>query len=421
MSVHIDEENEEEENGEEGNLNRTSLGLLWLYMIGKWEFDADKIKGEFLIRKIGTKEWTVMEDEQLDEVCSKATFAGCKGAERKKIKMLLNSHLVPKKDFIVMYLNEVKKISSSGTIDKFLDCIKTTNQPLWKKYMKKWLVGCVANVIVKDGCLNHICPILTGGQGAGKTTFIQYLMPAELKKYLFNGEFDLNTKKDCYWKLVDYWLLNIEEQIQSLNRQDANTMKALVTMPDVKGRKPYGFMDTRGCRIGNLIASTNEEGFLNDPTGSRRYPSFKIISINVEAYRKIKINDVWAESVRLFESKNFCYWVTPEDAQELKISNKQFVDASQEHELVEHYFEPVKNKKDATHVAATTFIHTFLSLESNNKQISSYRVGKAMKSLDFINDSHKGDDDLFSTKKWFFKITRTCNSMAVLDAHKYIK
>jgi predicted P-loop ATPase len=413
MNLEIEEDEE--------NLYSTSLGLLWLYMIGKWEFDADKIKGEFLLRPVGTKEWKVIEDAEMDEICSKATFAGCRGAEKKKIKMLLNSHLVTKKDFIVQYLDRVKKTTTTGSIDKFLNCITTTNQPLWLKYMKKWLVGCVANVIVKEGCLNHICPILTGGQGAGKTTLIQYLLPPDLKKYLFNGEFDLNTKKDCYWKLVEYWIVNLEEQIQALNRQDANTMKALITMPDVKGRKPYGFMDTRGYRIGNIIASTNEEGFLNDGTGSRRYPSFKILSINKPSYEKIKIDDVWGEAVRLFESKNFCYWVTADDAEELKISNKQFVDASQEHELVEYYFEPVKNKKEATHVCATTFLHAFMMLETGNKQLSSYRIGKALKSLDFINDSHKGDDDLYSTKKWFFKVTRVCQSMAVLDAHKYTK
>ncbi len=405
---------------EEENLYSSTLGLLWLYMQSKWQFDADKIKGEFLMKAIGSTDWITIEDAQLDEICSRATFAGCKGAEKKKIKMLLNSHLVPKQDFIVDYFMKIRTIPATGNIDKFLNCVTTTNQSLWLKYMKKWLVGCVANVIVKKGCLNHILPILTGGQGAGKTTFIQYLMPPELEKYLFNGEFDLNTKKDCYWKLVEYWIINLEEQIQALNRQDANTMKALITLPDVKGRKPYGFMDTRGFRIGNMIASTNEEGFLSDPTGSRRYPSFKILKINKEAYIKVNIDAIWAEAYQLFDSKNFCYWVTPEDAEELKISNKQFVDASQEHELCEHYFEPVKNKKDATHILQTTFIHQFLTAETNNKSLSSYRIGKALKALDFMQESHKGFNDFFSTKKWFIKITMPWNSMALLEQHKNI-
>jgi predicted P-loop ATPase len=401
------------------DFNNTPLGILWQWLDSKYNFERDLIKGEILYQEKSSKDWLIMEDKTLDMLSVKATFLGFKSADKLKIKMLLNSHLVVEKDFIKIYLDRVKKTNNvTGSIHKFLNCIQTTNQPLFLKYLTKWLVGCVANTIVKDGCLNHICPILTGGQGAGKTTLIQYLMPAELKKYLFNGEFDLNTKKDCYWKLVDYWIINLEEQIQALNRQDSNTMKALITMPDVKGRKPYGMMDTRGYRIGNLIASTNEEGFLSDSTGSRRYPSFKILKINVEQYKKINIDLVWAEAMQLFESKTFCYWVTGEDAEELKNSNKQFQDLSQEHELVEHFFEVVKTKKEATHASQTTFIHTFLTLETGNKNLSSYRIGKALKSMDFINDSHKGFNDLYSTKKWFYKIRSNCTSIEFLNDHK---
>jgi predicted P-loop ATPase len=375
--------------------NTTQLEVLWNWLDSKYEFERDAIKGEILFKEIGDTNFTVMEDKHLDAITVIASFEGYKNAEKKRIKMLLNSHLVTEKNYIHDYFKSIKSLHCNDAIKKLASCIQCTNQLLWEKYLIKWLTACVANVHIPKGCQNQMCLVLTGGQGAGKSTFYQYLIPAHLDKFMFTGELDLMNKKDCDWKLVEYWLVNIEEQIKSLNHTDANRMKNLITLPDVKGRKPYGMMESRGNRIGCFMASTNDEDFLFDATGSRRYPSFKVISINEPAYRKININTVWAEAQRFFLDKSFKYWVTPEDTKELEENNKSFSYVSQEHELIEHYFLQEPDKKKCTHAIKTTFIYSFL-----------------------VSDNHKLESDLFSTKCWFLKVKYSGDSLKLIDQYR---
>jgi predicted P-loop ATPase len=393
----------------------TTLETLWNWLQSKYKFERDVIKGEILFASLDGKKYEVMEDKHLDALTVEAAFLGLKGVEKKKIKMLLNSHLVEEKNFIHQYFKRIKEVPCKDAIKKLAACITTTKPELFLKYLTKWLTACVANVMIKEGCQNHMCLVLTGGQGKGKTTFYQYLIPPELRSYMFTGELDLMKKSECSWKMVEYWLINIEEQIKALNRADANTMKGLITMPDVKGRKPYGMMDSRGTRIGNFMASTNDEEFLNDPTGSRRYLSFKVIDINQKGYQAINIDSVWSNAYQLFQDKNFEYWITASEITELEDNNKAFIDISQEHELVDIFFEAVKSKQDATHAVPTTYIHSFLSAETNNKNLSSYRIGKALAAMGFVKDNYRGNGDLYATKNWFLKLRKPTEKAGVIQ------
>jgi predicted P-loop ATPase len=384
-----------------------ALQILWDWLQSFYEFETDAIKEMVSYREAGHKEWVLIQDRHYNEIAVKATFAGVKGAEKKKIKMLLESHLVQRFNYIHDYFKSIRGNKFNDAIKKLCACITTSNNILFEKYMRKWFVGSVANVYITTDCTNHICPVLTGGQGLGKTRFINYICPNELKKYMYSSELDLNKKSETAWKLAEYWIINLEEQLKQYNRQHANSLKALITLTDIKGRKPYGVADALGIRIANFIASTNDDDFLSDKSGSRRFPSFRVLAIDEDAYKKININDVWAEAYKLFDSKNFTYWATTEDILELEANNKEYEFETIEEQIIKYYLTPTKTANEAEYCATNNDLVNFLTIASKNKTLGVNKIGAILKRLKFVKASQKMTKEKFATYKYFFNYNTT--------------
>jgi predicted P-loop ATPase len=221
-----------------------------------------------------------------------------------------------------------------------------------------------------------------GGQGVKKTSWLENLCPRDLyPDYIYTGELDLNKKADTVWKLSEYFIVNVEEQIKALNRQDSNTMKSLITLPDIKGRRPYARIEAQGVRRANFAASTNDDDFLTDHSGSRRYLCFKILAIDWDRVKKVDIDKVWSEAFKLWDSKNFVYWTDENDIKELSENNNEFANLSREHQYVSQYFLKPCEEFAATHAMPSAIICDYLQLVTNSKyQIKNHLIGAALKS-----------------------------------------
>ncbi len=68
-------------------------------------------------------------------------------------------------------------------ITQWADTVTTTNQVLWRRCFKKWIVEMIGSLKDID-TVNQTAPILSGGQGVGKTRWIGNLVPPELKEVI---------------------------------------------------------------------------------------------------------------------------------------------------------------------------------------------------------------------------------------------
>jgi len=381
--------------------NYNALKQMWEYLTEKYEFKRDIIKSRILWRERDSdnKAFNILDDEKLNTMSIDLGFQGYKSCSPSNITLFLYSEFTPVYDPVVEYLKDCAKRKPTKAIDALAETVVTTQPELWKKYLRKWLVASVANVMQKVGCQNHMCLTLTGGQGKGKTTWLTYLCPSDLADYIYTGELDLGKKADTVWKLAEYWFVNIEEQIKSLNRADSNTMKSLITLPDIKGRRPYGRLEAQGRRIANFMASTNDDDFLMDATGSRRYLCFKVLDIKPD-YKKVKINEVWAEAYNLYTSGDFRYWMDDKDIEELQQNNKEFAYRSQEYEYVAQFFSTPCDKHKPTHLAPATVIRDYLRFETQNNNLKEKYIGLSMKDLGFEQISARVNGSPFPVKVW---------------------
>ena len=92
------------------------------------------------------------------------------------------------------------------------------------------------------------------------------------------------------------WDQQFEKQIERL-------LKAFLTRPTVTFRAPYGRFEVKKPVTCSYIGTLNDEGgFLNDPTGNRRFRVCTLTRIDWNYYKDIDPNQVWSQAVQLFKA-----------------------------------------------------------------------------------------------------------------------
>lgn len=258
-----------------------------------------------------------------------------------------------------------------------------------RQNFKKWLVGAVACALT-DEVINHTCLVLTGGQGIFKTTWLNNLCPQYLKDYLYCNHINLQ-QKDSQTLLAECFLINIDDQLQQINKKDANEIKNIITAPIVKYRRPYDTHIQEYPRIASFCASVNGNDFMTDTTGNRRFLPFEIEAINIEAAKKIPLNKMYAQAVQLFK-RGFQYWFTKADVKEMEAYNTTFEHITPEEQFLNLYFEPTEEKHidqesfkvwDNHYFLNTASVLSFMQMETGGKFIEK-RVGEALNKNLFV-------------------------------------
>lgn len=251
---------------------------------------------------------------------------------------------------------------------------------LWLPFLKKWLVAAVAQA-TRDKASNHTCLILSGGQGKGKTTWLNKLCPRELKEYLVCSHISPSlTDSTTANYLAEKFIINIDDQLEVIFGKDYNSMKALITAPAVNNRKAYARLAPRRPRTASFVGSVNSPQFLTD-TQNRRYLVFEIEDINYQT--DVDINQVYAQAKHLLEN-GFSYWLNQEEIAQLNEINTLFRIQSTEEELLRKYYRPATStdsKDDVKYLMQTEIMQ---KLEHNtNIRLRSRRLTDALKMLDF--------------------------------------
>lgn len=170
--------------------------------------------------------------------------------------------------------------------------VTTKKQDLWKEYFKKWFVAMVACVL-NEKQINHTVIVFSGKQGLGKTTWIEKLMPAELKQYIFLGTVNPNNK-DTFIHLAECMLINLD-WLENLNRTEIGSLKELITKTHIRRRKACGHNHKNIPRIASFAGSINTAQLLNDTPASRRFLCYEVEQI--EYTHEIDINKVYAQAI----------------------------------------------------------------------------------------------------------------------------
>ena len=289
---------------------------------------------------------------------------------------------------------------SLNAIPNLASCVVVRNSDKWLQYLTKWLVAVVANAMDDRECCNHTCLVLTGEQGKFKTTFLNLLCPPALHGYSYTGKI-YPQEKDTLTYIGQNLIVNIDDQLKALNKRDENELKNLITCPMVKYRMPYDKYVEEHPHLASFVASVNGNDFLTDPTGSRRFLPFEVLSIDINKAKAISMDSVYAEAKALLNA-GFRYWFDDEEIAELYRESEDFQVQTAEMELLLRCFE--KPTEDNPHCSymTTTEILTYLGIYTRHP-LTSKLMGEALKRAGFEKVSKRRDG---SSPVYVYKIRK---------------
>ena len=220
---------------------------------------------------------------------------------------------------------------------------KARGEELWRACFKKWFVAMVASWM-KDEVVNHTVLVLVGRQGIFKTTWLDKLIPPELRAYSSKLPLSGQISKDDRLRLCENGMLNIDE-LDAMCGREMNIVKSLLTSTDVNERAAYGRLKERRVRLASFCASTNKREFLTDITGNRRWLPFEVESIQNPFHTIIPYERLYALAKALVEEGIFSYWFDMEEMEVLEAHNEEFRALENEEQLLPILFDiPAEGK-----------------------------------------------------------------------------
>ena len=238
--------------------------------------------------------------------------------------------------------NERFAYDSSGMLSPLSSKNNSTDR-LWRACFKKWFVAMVASWM-HDDVVNHTALVLVGRQGIFKTTWLDHLIPPELRPYSSKMPLSGQITKDDRLRLCENALLNIDE-LDAICGRELHIVKSLLTSTDVNERATYGRLKERRVRLASFCASTNNREFLSDITGNRRWLPFEVEEIQNPFHTTLPYEQMYAQAKAMVEQGIYAYWFDLEEIEQLEKHNEDFRAQDNEEQLLPILFDiPAEGK-----------------------------------------------------------------------------
>ena len=251
-------------------------------------------------------------------------------------------------------------------------------QFLFAAYLKKWLVAMVASWM-DDKVVNNVMLVLIGEQGAYKTTWFAHLLPPQLREYFYTKTNSGMVSKDDLLTLSQYGLMCWEE-LDSMQLKELNKLKAAMTMPSINERAAYARHHENRPHLASFCGTGNNVQFLSDPTGTRRWLPFEVVSIESPLSQPFNYEGIYSQAYALYR-QGFRYWFDKNEILQLAQHNKQFETAQSANELIDEFFRKPVGIEGGDFLPASVILQ--LIGGANMKELSSTKVGRALTEMGF--------------------------------------
>ncbi len=261
---------------------------------------------------------------------------------------------------------------------------KARGEELWRACFKKWFVAMVASWM-RDEIVNHQVLVLIGRQGIYKTTWLEHLIPPQLRAYACKLANSNELNKDERLRIAEFGLISLDE-IDSMNNRELNQLKSIITSTDINERAAYAYTKERRVRLASFCASGNRRDFLTDITGNRRWLPFEVESIQNPFYTILPYDRMYAQAWALAQDPLFSYWFDLDEIEILEQHNQHFRDESNEEQLIDVYFAvPAEGAQNAKFLTTAEISERLIYFGNIKRPLTLSRLGVLLGQKGFVS------------------------------------
>jgi predicted P-loop ATPase len=185
-------------------------------------------------------------------------------------------------------------------LSKYVGCKRTS----YSTAVSEYLFTALAGRVLVPGIKADMAVVLVGAQGTFKTSAVKAIAPSP-DHFV---EIDLTAKDDDLARKMRGKLVAEIPELKGLRTRDADSIKSFISRQREEWVPKFfefvGYYDRRLVFIG----TTNDEKFLFDDTGNRRWLPIEVVGrIDVTAIVRDR-DQLWAEAAEMFQSAR-----TPDD------------------------------------------------------------------------------------------------------------
>ncbi len=271
---------------------------------------------------------------------------------------------------VVEYLTQVsEQYAEIGILDNLAERYLATKNSLHQVLLMKFLVAAVARAF-EPGCKLDTILILQGKQGFQKSTFFKALASP-----WFDGNYSKASGKDEILRLHSAWILESAEFESVFKRKDISELKAFISTQEDLVRPPYGRSIEWFQRASVFVGTTNEQGFLSDSTGNRRFwiiPVAQPIDCNALAQERDRI---WAAAVHLYR-RGEPWWLSADEEEQIDQEREFYRSTDPWYPTIAEYVE------FATETTTKFLLDNVLKIDISQQNVgTAKRVGAILREL----------------------------------------
>ena len=324
-------------------------------------------------------QWVQLDERVLCSIRGQIAADTGKRVLKQDVRDVLNSDFSRLSHPVREYVEALPAWDSRDRVKELCSHVSAQEPQYFEWTLHKWLVAAVATWM-SDLSSNHEIFVLIGAQGIYKTTFFRHLLPPQLRMYFWENAHNSFSSKDDHLALAENCLVEIEE-IDLQSPRDISELKALATSEKVKERRPYARFREEKHRLASFCGSGNQERFLSDETGNRRWLCHKVDHIDDPRTWGLDYDQLYAQ-LRDELRQGFRYWFDPDEQRRVERQNEAFRIESDEEQLIRSRLRRPSAGEKVT-LMNSGMICQFLNGGVVGRGLSTRKVGIIMTSLGF--------------------------------------
>ena len=324
-------------------------------------------------------QWIQLDERVLCSIRGQIAADTGKRVLKQDVRDVLNSDFSRLSHPVREYVEALPAWDSRDRVKELCRHVSAQEPQYFEWTLHKWLVAAVATWM-SDLSSNHEIFVLIGAQGIYKTTFFRHLLPPQLRMYFWENAHNSFSSKDDHLALAENCLVEIEE-IDLQSPRDISELKALATSEKVKERRPYARFREEKHRLASFCGSGNQERFLSDETGNRRWLCHKVDHIDDPRTWGLDYDQLYAQ-LRDELRQGFRYWFDPDEQRRVERQNEAFRIESDEEQLIRSRLRRPSAGEKVT-LMNSGMICQFLNGGVMGRGLSTRKVGIIMTSLGF--------------------------------------